>query len=369
MPGKILHILGTAQPHGTSIARIIGQLACGLNCKRYRVHAWFLGDDGPLTEELQKSGVRVRVVKWGGGWRDPIGAWRFWRALCDEEFSIIHQLFGGRSVRWLARRVGRARIIVHVHGRVSELDGATLLPIVIQDADAVIANSNAVARQVVGLQPYVVHPGVRMKDDDSHNSAASRKRTGNVVGTACRLVPIKGVGYLIRALALLREEIPDVRLEIAGSGLERIALEREVKLLGMDDHVRFLGWQADLTSVLARWDVFALPSLEEGFGVAALEAMAVGLPVVASAVGGIPELIVDGRTGYLVPPGDARALAECLRRLLLNPAQQRTLGDAGLARARQHFSSEGMVETISKIYDSLLEPSTVGHAVNKEGMS
>jgi len=189
---------------------------------------------------------------------------------------------------------------------VSEHD-ATLCPIRIQEADAVIAISNAVARQVVGLQPYVVYPGVHIKQALSH-PAATRKRAGIVIGTACRLVPIKGVGHLIRAVTLLRSDFPDVRLEIAGSGPERVALEREVTSLGMDNHVKFLGWQADLMSVLARWDVFALPSLEEGFGIAALEAMAAGLPIVATSVGGIPELIEDGRTGWLVPPGNSKVL-------------------------------------------------------------
>jgi glycosyltransferase involved in cell wall biosynthesis len=160
---------------------------------------------------------------------------------------------------------------------------------------------------------------------------------------------------------LLRDDFPDVRLEVAGSGPERVALEREVASLGIDNHVKFLGWQTDLTSALARWDVFALPSLEEGFGIAALEAMAAGLPIVATSVGGIPELIEDGRTGWLVPPGNSKAFAGRLRELILSPQQRLSMGNVGRVRARQYFSSEVMVESISKIYDTILNRVPTGN--------
>jgi glycosyltransferase involved in cell wall biosynthesis len=106
---------------------------------------------------------------------------------------------------------------------------------------------------------------------------------------------------------------------------------------------------------LARWDVFVLPSLEEGFPMAALDAMAAGLPVVATAVGGIPEIVEDGRTGWLVPPGHPGALGERIRLLLRNPDTRRAMGAAGRARVREHFSAERMVARFAEIYDGLLE--------------
>jgi len=107
---------------------------------------------------------------------------------------------------------------------------------------------------------------------------------------------------------------------------ERSTLEREVQLLGMGGKVRFLGWVEGLAPVLARWDVFVLPLLEEGAGLAALEAMAAGLPVIATAVGGIPEIVEDGRTGWLVPPGDPGALGERIHSLLRKPDTRRAMG-------------------------------------------
>jgi Glycosyl transferases group 1 len=104
---------------------------------------------------------------------------------------------------------------------------------------------------------------------------------------------------LIRAVALLRLEFPTLRLEIAGAGPQREDLEGEVERLGLRGSVRLLGWQRDLGPLFQSWDIFAMPSLEEGFGMAALEAMADGLPVVATSVGGLPEVIEDGQTATL----------------------------------------------------------------------
>src|SRR5689334_16393827 len=105
MPKNVLHILGPAQSEGTGIARIVGALARGLDPERYKVHAWFLRGDGPLTTELQAAGAEVRVVDWHGGAYDPAGAWRFWQSLRGREFAIVHQHWGGRAPRWIARSV------------------------------------------------------------------------------------------------------------------------------------------------------------------------------------------------------------------------------------------------------------------------
>ncbi len=355
MPHRVLHILGTAQPEGTAIARIVGGLARSLDPERYRIHAWFLCGEGPLVGALEQAGARVSALEWWRGARDPAGAWRFWRRLRGQEFEIVHMHFGGRSVRWLARAGTRARIVVHLHGRILEARGLSLVTHSGRGADAVIAVSRAVAERVVGRRPLVVYPGVPLPETSGPLVPPRGSTTKVIIGTAGRLLPLKGFVYLVRAVASLRVEFPNLVLEIAGSGPERAALEREAERLGLSDGVRFLGWVEELAAVLARWDVFVLPSLEEAFPIAVLEAMAAGLPVVASAVGGIPELVEDGRTGWLVPPADARLLAERLRALLLDASQRRALGEAGQARARDHFSLERMVAAIAAIYDGIVE--------------
>jgi glycosyltransferase involved in cell wall biosynthesis len=165
---------------------------------------------------------------------------------------------------------------------------------------------------------------------------------------------MKGIVYLIRAFAHLRTEFPQLRLEIAGLGSEQAVLEREVRTLGVQDGVTFLGWRADLAPVLAGWDIYVQPSVVEPFGLAALEAMAAGLPVVATTAGGLTELVEDGRTGWLVSAGNPQGLAGRIRELLLDPMQRRAMGEAGHVRARERFSSDRMAAEISEIYESLL---------------
>ena len=167
-------------------------------------------------------------------------------------------------------------------------------------------------------------------------------------------MPVKGIVYLIRAVALLRRNCPGVHLEIVGAGSEQAALQSEIEVLGLGDAVTFIGWQPDVWPWFARWDIFVQPSLAEGFGMAVLEAMEAGLPVIGTAVGGLSELIDDGVTGYIVPAAHEVALADRLRDLVLDVDRRRAMGAAGRARARQFFSAERMTRELTQIYDGLL---------------
>src|SRR5580692_11327886 len=123
MPNRVLHILGTAGPHGSGIAHIVGALARGLDPERYRIHALFLKGEGPLVSTLQQAGVQASALDWWLGARDPVGAWKFWHSLHGQKFAIVHLHFGGRSVCWLARTATQARTIRHLHGRILEPQG------------------------------------------------------------------------------------------------------------------------------------------------------------------------------------------------------------------------------------------------------
>ena len=355
MVHQVLHILGSAQSQNTAFVRIVASLAAGLDPDRFRVHAWFLGEDGPLVAELQKAGVQVRALPWRTGRRKPTDVWRVWRALRGHRFAIVHHHVGGKLLSWLTRHFSGARIIVHVHGRVIEAESFAPREIHIRHADAAIATSREVAQWIRGVRPDVVYAGVESAAETSLSSASVPIKNGHTIGTACRLVPIKDVITIVEALVRLRVDVPDARLEIAGDGPERAHLEEKVAARGLTGAVSFLGWRTDIRAVMSGWDVFALASLDEGFPIAALEAMAMGLPVVASAVGGLLELVVDGQTGWLVPPGDSGALAQRLRALLISPDLRQAMGAAGHDRARQHFSVEQMVNAITRIYDRVLQ--------------
>ncbi|MGD1104920.1 MAG: glycosyltransferase family 4 protein [Terriglobia bacterium] len=353
MAHQILHILGTAQPEGSSIARMVGALARGLDPARYRIHAWFLEGEGPLVGALEQDGARASALVWWRGARDPAGAWKFFRRLRSQEFKIIQIHYGGRSVRWLARVATRAKIVLHLHSRILEPRGLEPIHFSSGGGDIVVAVSRAVGSRVVDGPVRVIYAGA--SDPREGSSTPPRRAASEVVlGTAGRLIELKGIEYLLKAAAVLQREFPALRVEIAGSGPQREKLEQMAATLGVAGRIEFLGWVDDLSSVLSRWDVFVLPSLEEGFPLAALEAMATGLPVVASSVGGVPELVVDGKTGWLVPPGDVEALAARLHLLLSNPEQRLSMGAAAAVRVRDHFSLAQMTENFSRLYDELL---------------
>ena len=162
--------------------------------------------------------------------------------------------------------------MLNVHARASELTGIVPPSCNLPQRDALIANSRIVADYSKDPSAVVIYPGVNVSDFSVPRTA----HRGVVIGTACRLELIKGLNYLIEALTVLAPEFPDLRLEIAGDGSLRGDLERKSRQLGVSGIVSFLGWREDLPSVMAGWDIFVLPSLDEGFGVAALEAMAAG---------------------------------------------------------------------------------------------
>jgi glycosyltransferase involved in cell wall biosynthesis len=164
------------------------------------------------------------------------------------------------------------------------------------------------------------------------------------------LAKVKGIEYLIEAISQLK----DVELEIAGDGPERSELERTVTVFGVSDEVTFTGWIDDVGREMSTWDVYAQPSVAEGFGIAALEAMAHGIPVVASDVGGLREIVIDGETGFLVSPKSPGRLAARIRELAEDPKLRARLGAAGRARAAKHFSRERECAEIQSAYEKLL---------------
>lgn len=172
-----------------------------------------------------------------------------------------------------------------------------------------------------------------------------------VVGNVAALVPHKGQRHLIAAAALVLREAPDARFIIAGEGELREALERQIRDLHLEKHVFLAGFRPDVLSLHKGFDLFVMPSVTEGLGTSLLDAMACGKAVVATSAGGIPEVVVDGETGLLVPPRDDRALAGAIVTLLANPDRRAAMGRAGLARVRQRFSAERMVAETLGVYE------------------
>jgi glycosyltransferase involved in cell wall biosynthesis len=201
----------------------------------------------------------------------------------------------------------------------------------------------------------VIYNGVELPNEScsSHQEARTElglPAGGLVIGTVSRLDPAKGVEFLIRALA----RVNDLTLVIVGDGPERGALEALASDLGVAGRIHWAGHQRGVMHLLPAFDLFVQPSLHEGMPNTVLEAMAAGLPVVATAVGGTPEAVVDGLTGLLIPPRDPDALAETIAALLRDPDLRREMGRAGRERVAEHFGMARMVEQTERLYTQLL---------------
>ncbi len=176
-----------------------------------------------------------------------------------------------------------------------------------------------------------------------------------ILGIVCRLVEQKGLPYALEALRRVRADFPEAHLVIAGDGEKGAELRRLASALGIADRVHWLGWRADAADLMAAFDLLLAPSLWEGFGLVLLEAMSCRVPVIASRVSAIPEVVLDGETGILIEPRDVDALAKAIARLLSDRALRKYMGLLGAARVEEDFSVKGMVDGTVAIYEKALK--------------
>ncbi len=183
-------------------------------------------------------------------------------------------------------------------------------------------------------------------------SATPASRSGDevVIGYAGRMVPVKALPTLLRAFARAVAVAPRLRLVLAGDGPEREAAEALVDTLGVRTQVQFIGWVSDLPGFYASLDIFALSSINEGTPVAVIEAMAAGRPVVATAVGGVPDVVEDGASGLLAPSGDVDAMAAAFVRLASDTPLRHSMGHAGRHLVLQRYSHRRLVADVEALY-------------------
>jgi glycosyltransferase involved in cell wall biosynthesis len=219
-------------------------------------------------------------------------------------------------------------------------------------ATTVVANC-AAARGILlaeGLAPASIAVIPNGVDRPRHESAGVAAEQRTRVITVANLRPEKNHETLIAAADLLSADFPDVEFQIVGDGPRRSELEALVRSRRLDDRVSFLGHREDVGRLLSEASIFALPSRSEAFPNGAIEAMAAGLPVVASAVGGLLDLIEHGRTGLLIEPGNPTALADALRQLLTNQTAAARIGEHARAHVQQRYSFERMVKAFEDLY-------------------
>ncbi|MFC1814699.1 glycosyltransferase family 4 protein [Thermodesulfobacteriota bacterium] len=209
-----------------------------------------------------------------------------------------------------------------------------------------------------------IHSGVHINqfanakiNINEKKKALGLKPTDPTVGTVGWLLPIKGPTYLLEAMADVWQTYPEVQLVFVGKGELEEKLKADALRMGAAEKVSFLGWRDDIPEIMQIFDIFVLPSLNEGMGRVLVEAMAAGKAVVASNVGGVPDLVKHGQNGFLAKPGDARDLSGWIEKLLLDKKMRAEMGAKGEALSR-NFSVEKMVDKIDKLYFSLFKKVT-----------
>lgn len=290
--------------------------------------------------------------------RDLYSFWQVYRALLSSRPSLLH-IHGFKSALIGQPAAGLAGVpsVITAHNFPAHR-WRKALPAIIKAAQGgktrYIAISRAIFQELSswGIPPAritVIYNGI---DPTPFEPAARgrRFRENPVVGTVARLAPQKGLPVFLKAACRLARTYPRLRFVIIGEGPQRLELEALTRRLGLHQRVSFLGFQDDLPGQLSLIDLFVQPSLTEGLSISLLEALAAKCPVVATRAGGIPEIIEDGVTGLLVPPGNDQALAEAISTLLAYPEQALVMAGAGREKVWRDFSLRAMLSRTAEVY-------------------
>jgi glycosyltransferase involved in cell wall biosynthesis len=368
MPAKLM-LLAIGLGVGGTESHIL-DLASGIDRSRFDVSVCTLKSGGRIAEELRARGIKVFSVN-GTGKLDARVLFRLLKIIRDERPDVIQAfLFWANVAARICGRILRTCLIVSsYHDEIISEGWIVRLVdrLTLKWTHAILCCSEAVRHSVLsrigGKSDHirVIPFGVDV-DRFRYASAASRQELGlfdegPVIGSVCRLVePKKGLRVLLGAMCELTRRLgkPPCQLLIVGDGPAREGLETLRDRLGLSPWVVFTGTRRDIPRVLHALDAFVLPSLYEGFGIAILEAMAAGKPVVATTVGGIPEFVVPGETGLLVEPENATALAEAIASLLGDPERARQMGIRGLARVVAGFHMSTVIRRHEQVYEACL---------------
>jgi glycosyltransferase involved in cell wall biosynthesis len=344
--------------------RSVQALVLGLRENGYQVRVVSLLEGGEIAGELQAAGISVSGL--GLDSRPLAAAWEFFSLLRRERPLILHTfLFHANLLGRIFGRLAGVPFII-ASERSAEpsktsarvwLDHMTWRLATIWTANAEAVATTLERREGIDRRRIAVIPTAVDTDRFSPRAADPEVRRNLGVSpdetlliSIGRLDTLKGHATLIEAFGLVAARRSNVRLALIGEGAEQASLEAQAAATGLDGRVTFLGGRADVVPYLRAADVFVLASNTEGMPGAVLEAMAVGLPVVATAVGGTPEVVVDGQTGVLVPPRDAAAFAAAILHLLEDPEQARAMGARARVRATERFSIRNTIALTKDLY-------------------
>lgn len=371
MKRKVLHVIYSLYRGGAE--RVIETQVLGADRRRFELLVCSITSGGDLIHRMSNAGARVFLL--GKRRRGDITALTKLANLINVERVDLLHLHNAPGMFWgtLARMLSGRRIPIVRTEHNPYLPASLprlyriLYPHFTKRARRVICVSEVVRRSFAAAFPdladrYVALPnGIRVQDYDKlpprHECrAAFHLSPGErLIGTVGRMSPVKNHRLLIEAFARVRERVPDVNLAIIGEGELRAKLADYAADLGVSEYVSLVKESRMIDYFYGALDVFVLSSSSEGMPLTLLEALASGVPVVATEVGGIPEVVESGTTGYLVPKGSAEFLAKRIIELLQDPAKAQSMALAGRTMVREKFPAEKMVAGIERLYEAVLD--------------
>lgn len=365
--GEKLVVAYLVRPAEGGIKSHLTTLLAGLDHARFEPVV-ICPPDSTIYHELESSGERVIALDLDGDLnprRDIIAVLALRRILSRVRPDILHIHSAkaglvGRMALWPSLR--RPRVVITMHSFVfDERVGSRKRALVSwvekrlsSRTDRVIAVSDALKTQLVDVMGVSADKITVIPNGIAFTDVSRTAGKGLIIGTVSRLAPQKGVDNFIRAAEIVSKKYSEARFVIVGDGPLRPSLESLAGELGLGDRLEFAGHQPDALALVAAFDVFVLASTWETFGLTLVEALSQEVPVVASRVGGIPEIVDGSTTGLLAEPSDPSDLASKIIRLIEDPDLARRLAVEGCRSVRERFSSELMVDRTQQLYDKLL---------------
>jgi glycosyltransferase involved in cell wall biosynthesis len=365
----ILHTIETAGPGGAEMTFL--DLASHLDPNRFRSLA-LIPEAGWLHERLRERGIPTVLAK-STAWHDRSMPKTMMRLVRSEKVDLIHSTLPGQNFYscLVGRWTGRKTVVTYQsafdflgpRSRKQDLE----LGIVRHTASAVVGVTEHIRQLLIGRKfaaekTVCIYNSVQPEKFETVGDGRVRKELGctngtKIVGMVANLRASKGYEFFIRAARKVSDVLPQTRFVSVGDPDEQIAkrLSKEVEDCGLRDRFFFLGFRKDVPEILQDLDVFVLSSVSEGLPLVMLEAMAAGKPVVVTRCGGPQEVIEDGRTGFLVPPADADALAAKICEVVSDSARAAALGRAAREKANSKFTQKKMVGDYQHLYERCLD--------------
>lgn len=358
---RILYVITELDVGGAEQA--LCELASRLDRQAFAAEVACLAGKGPLAARLRERGIPVRHIGARGKW-DLRALWRLRRLLRGADIAHSFLFHANMLTRVAAIRTGVAAVVCSA--RVAERSRPRRRALECRTqrlVDVEVCVSSGVrdwliaggfSREKLAVIPNGVDADSFAGRDASFKAQLGLSADTPLVTTIGRLHEQKGMAYFLRAAASIRRSLPRCHFLVVGRGPLEAELKALVKQFQLESHVSLLGFTDDVAAVLRATDVFVLASLWEGMPNVLLEAMAAAVPVVATRVEGVTDIVGDGKTGLLVMPQDVPAIASAVLRLLQDPDRARAMGAAGQERVRKHFSLDVMVRRHQELYARLL---------------